>query len=503
MSNNKKILFVASEAYPVIKTGGLGDVSGSLPAALKTLKQDICIIMPAYRETLRKVKGLKLASVTMTGVPETVRLLEGRFPGTNVKLLLVDSPQHFDRGGGPYLDVEGEDWSDNAERFATFAQTVTAVALDQAGLAWQPDVVHCNDWQCGLIPALLSLHPQRPATVFTIHNLAYHGYFHPDTFATLDLPKKLWGMHGLEFHGGLSFIKGGLAFADMISTVSPTYAQEIRSPMFGYGLEGLLNHRSERLTGILNGIDYKEWNPAADPHLPHPFDRHDLSGKAKNKQALQQQFGLPQQSDTPLLGLVGRLVEQKGIDLVLSIIPNLIHQNSQLVVLGSGDKRFQQALTEVAAAHPHNIAVHIGYNEPLAHQIEAGADIFLMPSRFEPCGLNQIYSLRYGTVPIVRHTGGLADTVVDASAANLTAGTATGFQFEQANSDDLWSTTHRAISLYRDHPEQWRQLITTGMKQDFSWKQSARHYLELYDQAIQHRNSEAFPGQTTIPDQRV
>ena len=480
---NKKILFVASEAHPLIKTGGLGDVAGSLPAALKALKQDVRIIMPAYRETLRKIKGLELISVTMPGVPETVRLLEGRFPGTSVKLLLVDSPQHFDRDGGPYLDAGGDDWLDNAERFATFAEAVTAVALNQAGLEWQPDVVHCNDWQCGLIPALLSLHSQRPATVFTIHNLAYHGYFHPDTFAALDLPKQLWGMHGLEFHGGLSFIKGGLAFSDMINTVSPTYAQEIRGPLFGYGLEGLLNHRVERLTGILNGIDYKEWNPADDTHLPHHYDHHDLSGKAKNKQALQKQFGLTQQAETPLLGLVGRLVEQKGIDLVLSIVQGLIYQNAQLVVLGSGDKRFQQLLQEVAAAHPSHIAVHIGYSEALAHQIEAGADMFLMPSRFEPCGLNQIYSLRYGTVPIVRHTGGLADTVVDASDANL----ATGFQFEHANSDGLWWATQRAISLYRDHPERWRKLIITGMKQDFSWKQSARHYLELYDQALQYR----------------
>ena len=488
MSNSQKILFVASEAYPLIKTGGLGDVAGSLPTALKALKQDVCIIMPAYREILQKVTGLTLISIHAEGVPETVRLLEGRFPGTSVKLLLVDSPHHFDRQGGPYLDAEGEDWADNAERFATFAKTVSAVALNQTGLDWQPDVVHCNDWQCGLIPALLSLHPKRPATVFTIHNLAYHGYFHPDTFITLDLPKQLWGMHGLEFHGGLSFIKGGLAFADMINTVSPTYAKEIRSQALGYGLEGLLNYRTKRLTGILNGIDYKEWNPATDPHLAAPFNHRDLSGKANNKQALQQQLGLPQRADAPLFGLVGRLVEQKGIDLVLAIIPQLIAQNAQLVVLGSGDKRFQQSLLDIAAAHPYSIAVHIGYNEPLAHQIEAGADIFLMPSRFEPCGLNQIYSLRYGTVPVVRHTGGLADTVVDANEINIAAGSATGFQFETSTSDGLWTASQRAIQLYHKQPKVWQQLMVSGMKQDFSWKQSARHYLELYDRALQYRD---------------
>ncbi len=487
MPKNKNILFVTSEAHPLIKTGGLGDVAGSLPAALKALRQDIRIIMPAYRETLRKVEKLELVSLDMEGVPASVRLFEGRFPGTTVKLWLVDSPAHFDREGGPYVGDDGEDWEDNAERFATFARTVVAVATNQAGLNWQPDVVHCNDWQTGLIPALLSLHPQRPATVFTVHNLAYHGYFHPSEFEKLDLPQALWGINGLEFYGGLSFIKGGLTYSDMINTVSPTYAQEIRTNHFGYGLEGLLEHRADRLQGILNGVNYKEWNPATDEHLKHHYDSKNLAGKAECKRALQTQFGLPKKSDTPLFGLVGRLVEQKGIDLVLDIIPRLVEHDAQLVLLGTGDKRFEQALKQAHAKYPHHVSVHIGYNESIAHQIEAGADIFLMPSRFEPCGLNQIYSLRYGTVPIVRHTGGLADTVTHASDENLAENTATGLQFEHANMDGLWWAAHRAISLYRDQPKLWQKMMVRGMKQDFSWKQSAKHYLELYEQALLHR----------------
>lgn len=482
---NHKILFVTSEAYPLVKTGGLGDVAGSLPVALKAQRNDVRIIMPAYRDAMRKAEKLGFASFHMEGVPETVRLLEGRLPGTSVKLLLVDSPAHFDRPGGPYADPDGHDWGDNAERFATFARSVTAVALNKAGLAWQPDVVHCNDWQSGLVPALLSPHPNRPATIFTIHNLAYHGHFDSSKFESLKLPHFLWGMQGLEFHNGLSFIKGGLVFADMINTVSPTYAEEIRTPYFGYGLDGLLKHREDRLVGILNGVDYKQWNPANDPHLQYHFDSHHLENKAKNKQFLQQQFELPQDPEKPLLGLVGRLVEQKGIDLVLDIIPQLIALEAQLVVLGTGNKRFQVELEAAAGQYPEQIAVQIGFSEATAHRIEAGADMFLMPSRFEPCGLNQIYSLRYGTAPIVRHTGGLADTVIDANDENIKLGTASGFHFEHANAAELLQACERAISIYRQHPQRWNKIITTGMKQDFSWKQSAKHYLELYQTARQ------------------
>ena len=487
MASNK-ILFVTSEAYPLVKTGGLGDVAGSLPAALKAQRQDVRIIMPAYREAMRKAEKLGFASFQIEGIPETVRLLEGRLPGTTVKLLLVDSPAHFDRPGGPYVDPDGHDWGDNAERFAIFSRVTTAVALNRAGLEWQPDIVHCNDWQSGLVPALLNQYPNRPATVFTIHNLAYHGQFDPAKFQSLKLPEYLWGVDGLEFHGGLSFIKGGLVFADMINTVSPTYANEIRTPYFGHGLDGLLNYRADRLVGILNGVDYKQWNPAKDPHLKHAYDAQSLEGKANNKRQLQKQSGLPQLTETPLFGLVGRLVEQKGIDLVLNIIPQLVQANAQLVVLGTGDKTYQSELQDAAITYPDHIAAHIGYSESLAHLIEAGSDMFLMPSRFEPCGLNQIYSLRYGTAPIVRRTGGLADTVTDATAENIKKKTATGFQFEHSTHEGLWWACERAISIFRDQPKVWRQIINTGMKQDFSWKQSAKRYLELYQRAQEKRN---------------
>lgn len=484
----QKILFVTSETYPLIKTGGLADVSGSLPAALKALRNDVRIIMPAYRAAIRQAEKLGFASFDIAGVPPTVRLLEGRLPGTTVKLLLVDSAEHFDRDGGPYVDLEGQDWEDNPERFSLFCRVASAVALDQAGLDWQPELVHCNDWQSGLVPALLSQHPARPATVFTIHNLAYHGHFAPEYFETLELPEQLHNIYGIEFHGGLSFIKGGLNYADMINTVSPTYAQEIRSPVFGYGMEGLLNHRADRLVGILNGADYKQWNPESDPHVKHPFSNKDLSGKAKNKRALQKHFDLPQKAGTPLLGLVGRLVEQKGIDLVLSIIPQLVAADAQLVILGSGNKHYEDELKAAAKAHPKHIAVHVGFSEELAHQIEAGSDMFVMPSRFEPCGLNQIYSLRYGTLPIVRRTGGLADTVVDASEQMIADKHANGFVFEHATHDGLWWAVERAIGLYHDFPELWQQLIQTAMAEDFSWRKSARHYQALYEQALTYRH---------------
>lgn len=486
---SQNILFVASEVAPLIKTGGLADVAGSLPAALKTLKQDIRVVMPAYRAALPKALPLSIVSLNIAGVPEGTRLLEGRLPGTSVKLYLIDIPELFDREGGPYVDTAGHDWSDNAERFAAFSRAACALALDQAGLNWRADIVHCNDWQSGLVPALLSRHAQRPATVFTIHNLAYQGHFGSSMLHQLGLPTELWHMHGLEFHGGLSYMKGALSYADAISTVSPTYAEEIQTAAYGYGFEGLLGHRRERLRGILNGVDYKQWSPDKDAHLSAPYSVKDLSGKAINKTALQQHFKLTQDADTPLIGLVGRLAEQKGIDLLLANIELIKSLGAQLVVLGTGDKYSQTALTQAAAAAPGQIGVHIGFDEGMAHRIEAGSDMFLMPSRFEPCGLNQIYSLKYGTVPIVRHTGGLADTVVDASPENLAAKSATGFVFSQADSDELAEAIRRAVGMYRDHNKLWQQIVNTGMKQDFGWRYSAKQYLELYQSALNWRDA--------------
>ena len=305
------------------------------------------------------------------------------------------------------------------------------LALNQAGLDWQPDLVHCNDWQTGLVPALLAQQRQRPATLFTIHNLAYQGLFDRKIFDSLSLPADWWSLDKLEFHHQLSFIKGGLVYADWITTVSPTYAREIRTPAFGCGLAGLLSHRKENLTGILNGVDYQVWSPNTDNLIVQKYTARTLERKLANKQALQKTFGLPQRADLPLLGHVGRLVEQKGLDLVLKLIPKLVKRSLQLVVLGTGQPKLETALRQAALKYPGQIAVRIEYDEQLSHLLEAGSDIFLMPSRFEPCGLNQIYSLRYGTPPIVRNTGGLADTIVDTNAATLADGSANGFSFDK------------------------------------------------------------------------
>lgn len=486
-----RILFASSEAYPLIKTGGLGDVAGSLPRALLDLKQDVRLIMPAYAVALGQLGKTKRVAEFSEG-SHSVTVQEGQLPGSALTVWLVDAPGYFDRPGNPYLNSNGEPWEDNAERFAVFCRIVTRLALDQAGLNWRPDIVHCNDWQTGLVPALLSLAAQRPATVFTIHNLAYQGLFPADTLHKLGLPASWWDHHTLEFHDQLSFIKGGLVFADRINTVSASYAQEIQTPEFGNGLDGLLRHRSAVLSGILNGIDTQEWNTASDPLLAHHYDSTDLSGKQANKRALQADMGLPQKAGTPLIGLISRLVTQKGIDIILEALPSLVKLPLQFVVLGSGDRSMEAALLTLAKQHPNKFAVTIGYDETLAHRIEAGADMYLMPSRFEPCGLNQLYSLHYGTVPIVRDVGGLADTVVDTSARTLARGTANGFVVDSDDSLALVKTVKRALRRFRDKV-QWRQLQITGMQQDFSWQQSAREYLILY-QLAEQENSTANPG---------
>lgn len=479
----KKILFVTSEAHPLIKTGGLGDVSGALPIALRELKQDVRIILPAYRDAMRRGGPYTIASLVFQPETRPIRLLEGRFPGSDIPVWLVDIPSLFDRPGNPYLGPDGHDWPDNALRFGMFARAVTAIASNQAGLDWHPDVVHCNDWQTGLIPALLSLRSPRPATVFTIHNLAYQGIFPASQFQELGLPPELWGMSGMEFFNQLSFIKGGLQFADMLSTVSPTYAKEIRTPALGCQLDGLLRARADRLVGILNGADYDEWDPEHDPHLPHHYTVDALQGKAASKAALQRELGLQRDTAIPLIGFVGRLVEQKGVDLILAVLGNLLEQPVQVVILGTGNRDFELALSALADDKPQRCHVRIGFSEPLAHRIEAGADLFLMPSRYEPCGLNQIYSLRYGTLPVVRRTGGLADTVTDISAG---LDKATGFVFDAASPPDLLTTLQRALTLYSDNPQGWLKVMHNAMTRDFSWRQSAQAYLELYQQALAH-----------------
>ena len=479
---SNRILFATSEAYPLIKTGGLGDVAGSLPRALLGLKQDVRLILPAYADLLARAGRLK--SVAEFKVRHhTIGLLTGTLPGTRVPVLLVDCPELYDRPGNPYLGPDANPWPDNALRYTIFAEAVVQVANNQLGLGWQPDVVHCNDWQTGLIPALLSQQAQRPASVFTIHNLAYQGTFPYQTFQDLGLAHEFWHPDALEYHGQLSFIKGGLVFADRINTVSPSYAQEIQTHEFGYGLDGLLRHRGTALSGIINGIDLKEWNPGTDSFLAENYNRRNLANKAVNKSALQQNLGLDADADALLIGFVGRLVEQKGVDILLDGMKEILSLPVQLAMLGSGEAQFEAALLKVAEKHVGRVAVKIGYSEGLAHQIEAGADVFLMPSRFEPCGLNQMYSMRYGTPPVVRSVGGLADTVNDASDANMSAKTATGFVFSGDQGSDLYKALARASRLYQNKAK-WKTLQLTGMSHDFSWQNSALEYLKLYNAAI-------------------
>ncbi len=474
-----KVLYVTSEAWPLIKTGGLGDVGGSLPPALLAEGIDVRLLLPGYPSAIALAGPLKrVAKLDLRPFFQPViHLLEGHLPGTRVKLWLVDCPPAFDRAGDPYHGGDGQSWPDNAQRFALLARVATIVALGKAGLPWQPDVVHAHDWQAGLVPALLANTSPRPATVFTIHNLAYQGIFPRATFDALHLDPKLWSFEALEFHGQLSFIKGGLAFADRLTTVSPNYAREIQTPSFGHGLDGLLRWRSGVLHGIRNGIDTHAWNPARDPHLVSRYSAAKPAGKLPNKLALQAEMGLPP-SEQPLFGLVGRLVWQKGIDLVLELLPALARRGIQLVILGNGEQKYEQALRRAAATHAEWLAVRIGYDEGLAHRIEAGSDLFLMPSRFEPCGLNQLYSLRYGAVPVVHRVGGLADTVTDTDEAGAD-GTANGFVFSQESPTALLATIDRALTCYRQ-PVRWTALQHAGMRGDFSWRHSAAAYAELY-----------------------
>jgi starch synthase len=378
-------------------------------------------------------------------------------------------------------------------RFALLAHVATALALGHSRIKWRPDVVHGHDWQTGLVPVLLAQEKTRPATVFTIHNLAYQGLFPRQTFTALALPPALWSPEALEFHDQLSFMKAGLVFADQLTTVSPTYAREIQTPEFGDGLDGLLRLRAARLSGILNGIDDAEWDPARDRFLARNYSVGKLQGKTANKLALQREFGLPPETDAPLIGMVGRLVAQKGIDLVLDTLPGLMHRPLQLVLLGNGEAGYEAALLRQAARYKDRLAVRIGYDERLAHRIEAGADMFLMPSRFEPCGLNQLYSLRYGTIPIVRRAGGLADTVVDATPENIVNGKATGIVFQQPGTSALLGAVDRALALWRD-AGRWKKIMLTGMRQDFSWRHSAEEYLRLYRQSnAVHKREPSWP----------
>jgi starch synthase len=474
----KKILFASSELHPLIKTGGLADVSSGLPKALAELNQDIRIIIPNYQSIATHEDIHFICTVHVDY--RDVNILQTRLPESDVIVWLVDYPEYFDHPGNPYLDQYGNPWEDSAERFALFCRVIVEVAMDRAHLNWRADIVHCNDWQTGLVPALLTLESEQPASIFTIHNLAYQGLFPSSTFKTLNLPAHLWHQDALEFHEMMSFIKGGLACSDWITTVSATYAEEIQSKEFGYGLEGLLSYRKNVLSGIVNGLDVKVWNPETDANISRTYTVETLDNKRLNKAALQKQVSLSVDDKIPVIGLIGRLVEQKGIDLLIDCLPDIVNMPVQFILLGSGEKKYQMQLEKLAQQNPDKISINLGYDEPFAHLIEAGADIFMMPSRFEPCGLNQMYSLRYGTIPIVRKTGGLADTVTDTMPITLADNSATGIVFDDPNSGALLEATKRALLLFNDK-KTWRAIQKNAMQQNLSWQNSAQQYLSLYE----------------------
>ncbi len=476
-----KILFVTSEVHPLIKTGGLADVSRSLPRALHHLGFDIRILVPGYPAVLAQLPQATLCCPVASPAPGTApaRLLQAFLPGTEVPVLILDCPVLYDRPGSPYQRPDGLDWPDNALRFGFLCQVGAWLCDPRAALNWRPDIVHCNDWQSALIPALLH-HQANPVTrtVMTIHNLAFQGNFESSWVTRLGLPMESFHIHGLEFYGQLSFLKAGINYADKITTVSKSYALEIQTPTFGCGMEGLLQQRRADLTGIVNGID-EEWNPAQDPALTAPFDASHLAAKARNKRALQRESGLARDPAILLIGLVSRLTHQKGIDVLLECMEALAQYPVQVVILGSGEAAIEQRLQHWAHLYPERVSVTLAFDEGLSHRIMAGCDLFLMPSRFEPCGLSQMYAMAYGSPPLVHRTGGLADTVTDCTAHTLANKTATGFSFDELTSKQLLTTLLRAIACHEQKKE-WRSLQRNGMRRDFSWGKAAKEYVVVY-----------------------
>lgn len=470
------VLFVASEAYPLVKTGGLADVAGALPPALSKAGEDVRMLLPAYPQVLdgviNKRDGRSMGDPFKIG---DVKLIEGQMPDSGLPVYLVDCPVLYQRPGGIYQQDSGEDWPDNHARFAMLSQIAARMANPLEGGDWNPDLLHLNDWQCGLAPAYLHYYGiENVKTVFTIHNLRYQGRFDQSILPVIALPEEAYSVEGLEFHGSVSYMKAGLFFSDIITTVSRTYAQEIQTPEYGYGIEGLLKTRSADLYGINNGIDYDIWNPREDALIENNYSIETLDDKIENKKALQREMGLPVDEDAPLLGFVGRLTEQKGVDLIAENLQYILSTGAQIVLLGTGDKLLEDFLRDISSSN-RCIKARIMYDEEKAHRIIAGSDMFLMPSRFEPCGLTQMYALRYGTLPIVRRTGGLNDTVSDISEREG----ADGFVFDVPVAQALGTAIERAITTYRDK-DAWRELQINAMQKDFSWDRSAQEYRELY-----------------------
>ncbi len=474
-----RVLLVASEAHPLVKTGGLGDVAGALPGALRRIGVDARLLLPGYPAVLDAIRARTVARevALLPGAPR-VSLLQAKMPD-DAPLYVLRAPGLFERAGGPYQDERGAEWPDNAARFATLSRMAARIA--EGLVPFVPDLLHLNDWQTGLTAAYRSYAGLADTRVLmSVHNIAFGGLFDPALAPALGLPVGAMQIAGYEFHGYLGFLKAGIYYADHVSTVSPRYAEEIRTEAFGGGLHGLLAALGDGVSGIVNGIDVDVWSPEHDPHIARRYDEHTVERKVENKRALQAEVGLAVSDETPLLGVVSRLTHQKGIDLLLPALSRLPLRELQLVVLGSGAPELERALAQAEALRPDAVRFLNRFDEGLAHRIEAGADLFLMPSRFEPCGLNQMYSMRYGTPPVVRRTGGLADTVVDATPQALAAGTATGFVFDEADASALAAAVGRGLDLLAD-ADAWRGVQRAAMRRDFSWAASAGAYRALYE----------------------
>lgn len=471
-----EVLSVASEVYPLIKTGGLADVAGALPGALGERGVTMRTLVPGYPAVMSKLGGGRVVRELddLFGVP--AKLIAARVEGLDV--IVIDAPVLYDRPGNPYVSPDGWDWPDNWKRFAALGWVASELAQ---GLVegYHPQLLHCHDWQAGLAPAYIKFGPtSHVKTVMTIHNIAFKGFFGAEIFGQLRLPPHAFGVGGVEFYGGISYLKSGMECADYVTTVSPNYADEIRTPEFGMGLEGLLNGRAETVLGILNGIDVEAWNPATDPALAQTYAANTIQARQANKLAVAEKFGLDG-TDGPLFCVVSRLTDQKGMDLLLQTVDGLVDLGARLAVLGSGEAGLEDGFRAAWARHPGKVSIITGYNEQLSHLMQGGCDAILIPSRFEPCGLTQLYGLRYGCVPVVSRIGGLADTVIDANPAALAAEVATGVVFDAGSAHALYEAIRKTVRLYHDD-KVWKKIQRRGMKSDVSWETSAARYAELY-----------------------
>jgi starch synthase len=500
-----RVLHAGAELYPLIKTGGLADVLGALPPALTQLGADARVLLPGFPSIVAGLADLRVVARLgrRFGVDDvtlefgTLRAGDDAAQDAGLGVYVVRAEAFYQRPGNPYVDASLRPYDDNARRFALLGWSAAQLALS-ADPTWMPHIVHAHDWHAGLAPAYLRAAREAtgaPAvpTVMTVHNLAYQGLFPASQWDELGLPHHFFRIDGLEFHGKVSFLKAGLYYADRITTVSPTYAQEIQTVEQGAGLHGLLKSRAHDLSGILNGVDYAVWNPLHDRAIASPYGATRLSGKAKNKAALQAQLGLAVQADALLFGVVSRLTEQKGFDLLLAALPEIVRRGGQLAVLGTGEPALEAGLQHAVHAHPEAVGVHLGFDETLAHVMIAGSDVVMVPSRFEPCGLTQLYALAYGSLPLVHRVGGLADTVCDASLENLADNLATGFVFGRFERDALVAAIRRAFAL-RARGADWKRTQRCAMQQDFGWESAAQRYLGLYQELAGTLQARKFAG---------